>query len=106
IDGNLFERAWAHAQSGFAIVFTVRNQDGRAPWSTVEDVTFVNNVVRHAGAGVNLLGRDDVRPSRPSARLLIANNLFEDIGRTRPATCRPPRWTRWCSRIPPAATIA
>ena len=80
IDGNLFERAWAHAQSGFAIVFTVRNQDGRAPWSTVEDVTFVNNVVRHAGAGVNLLGRDDVRPSRPSARLLIANNLFEDIG--------------------------
>ena len=31
IDGNLFEYNWPQAQNGFAILFTVRNQDGGAP---------------------------------------------------------------------------
>src|SRR5262249_29846748 len=83
IEGNLFERNWAHVQNGFAILFTVRNQDGQAPWSVVEDVTFVNNVVRHTGSGVNVLGHDDVRPSQQTKRLLIRNNLFEDVGDAR-----------------------
>src|SRR5438034_10832974 len=80
VEGNLFEHNWAHAQAGFAIVFTVRNQDGGAPWSAVQDVTFVSNIVRGAGAGINILGRDDNHPSQPTERLLISNNLFDDIG--------------------------
>jgi len=79
VEGNLFEHNWAHAQAGFAIVFTVRNQDGGAPWSAVQDVTFVSNIVRRAGAGVNILGRDNNHPSQPTERLLIANNLFDEI---------------------------
>src|SRR5262245_49031155 len=59
VDGNVFENNWAQAQSGFAILMTVRNQDRGAPWSTIEDVTFTNNVVRHAGAGIYILGHDD-----------------------------------------------
>src|SRR5580765_346552 len=43
VEGNLFEYTWPHSQGGFAILLTVRNQDGRAPWSVVEDVTFVSN---------------------------------------------------------------
>jgi hypothetical protein len=39
-EGNLLEHNWQHDQNGFAILFTVRNQDGGARWSTVEDVTF------------------------------------------------------------------
>ena len=39
VDGNLFERNWVHAQNGFAILFTVRNQDGRASISSVETTT-------------------------------------------------------------------
>jgi hypothetical protein len=35
IDGNVFENNWTMAQNGFAILFTVRNQDGAAPWSVV-----------------------------------------------------------------------
>ena len=66
VDGNLFEYNWPHAQNGFAILFTVRNQDGGAPWSVVEDVTFANNVVRHVAAGINVLGRDDIHPSQPT----------------------------------------
>jgi cellulose synthase/poly-beta-1,6-N-acetylglucosamine synthase-like glycosyltransferase len=77
---NLFEQNWANAQNGFAILFTVRNQDGKAPWSTIEDVTFENNVVRHASSGINVLGRDDAAPSGTAARITIRNNLFEDLG--------------------------
>jgi len=45
--------------------FTVRNQDGTAPWSTVEDVTFSNNIVRHTGSAVGhaRLGRPLPEPA-------------------------------------------
>src|SRR5207245_2467128 len=82
IDGNLFEHNWAHAQGGTAIVFTVRNQDGTAPWSTVEDVIFTNNIVRHTGAGVGMHGMDS-KPSQPTKSILIKNHLFEDVSGAR-----------------------
>ncbi len=77
---NLFEYNWPHAQSGMAILFTVRNQDGGAPWSTIEDVSFTNNVVRHVAGGIDLLGQDDLHSSRTMQRVLISNNLFLDVG--------------------------
>ncbi len=80
IDGNLFENNWVDGQSGFAILFTVRNQEGTSPWSVVEDVKFSNNIVRHTAAGINFLGRDDNYPSEQVKRVLIRNNLFEDVG--------------------------
>lgn len=80
VDGNLFENNWTMAQNGFAILFTVRNQDGQAPWSAVEDVTFTNNIVRHSPNGINMHGSDDNQPSRPLSRVLIRNNLFDDMG--------------------------
>jgi len=83
IEDNVLEGNWAQAQNGFAVLFTVRNQDGRAPWSVVEDVTFSGNVVRHAGAGVNILGQDDIHPSQRAQRITIRDNLFEDVGGAR-----------------------
>ncbi len=80
VDGNLLEYNWPHAQNGFAILFTVRNQDGGAPWSVVEDVTFSNNLVRHVAAGINVLGRDDNHPSQQTRRIAIRNNMFLDVG--------------------------
>ncbi len=80
IDSNLFEYNWPDGQNGFAILFTVRNQSGGAPWSVVEDVVFSNNVVRHAGGGINILGLDDNHPSQRTRRLAIRGNLFVDIG--------------------------
>jgi glycosyltransferase involved in cell wall biosynthesis len=80
IEGNLLEHCWPDGQDGFAVLFTVRNQDGGAPWSAVEDVTFRRNIVRHAGSGVNLLGHDDNHESRQTRRVLIQDNLFDDIG--------------------------
>lgn len=83
IKDNVFDHNWAQAQNGFAILFTVRNQEGRAPWSTIEDVTFADNVVRHVGAGINILGRDDIRTSQAMRRVVIRNNLFEDVDGSR-----------------------
>src|SRR5262245_51244981 len=79
VDGNIFENNWTMAQNGFAILLTVRNQDKTAPWSVVQDVTFTNNIVRHAASGFNLHGSDSNAQSIPSRRFRIANNLIEDI---------------------------
>jgi len=82
IDGNLFEHNWPDSQNGFAILFTVRNQDGGAPWSVVEDIVFANNVVRQVGSGINILGHDDNHTSRQTSRITVRNNLFVDVGGT------------------------
>jgi hypothetical protein len=80
VDGNLFERSWQESQGGFAIKLSPRNQDGSAPWSTVEDVTISNNVIRGAKSGIAIHGTDDEKKSQPSKRILIRNNLFYDVG--------------------------
>ncbi|MEW6127522.1 MAG: PKD domain-containing protein [Acidobacteriota bacterium] len=83
IDGNVFENNWVESQNGTAILFTPRNQDGRAPWTVVQDVTFTNNIVRHTAAGVNMLGYDYINPSQQLRRIKIKNNLFVDVGGAR-----------------------
>jgi hypothetical protein len=83
VEGNIFEHNWVHAQNGFAILFTVRNQDGRAPWSVVEDVQFTSNVVRHTAGGFNILGEDDLHPSQQTKRIRIENNLLVHVGDAR-----------------------
>lgn len=79
IEGNVFENNWGDAQEGFAIVMKSVNQDGGAPWSVSRDITFVNNIIRHSGAGANLLGRDPNQPGDLMRRVLIRNNLWDDI---------------------------
>jgi hypothetical protein len=83
IEGNVFENVWQAAQAGHAILFTVRNQDGRGPWVVVEDVTFQYNIIRHASAAINILGYDNNHPSGQTRRLRISHNLIYDIDRGR-----------------------
>jgi hypothetical protein len=78
-EGNVLENNWRHDQNGFAILFTVRNQDGGAPWCAVEDVTFRKNVLRHSGGGFNILAADNNFPSQQTRRILIQDNLLDDI---------------------------
>jgi hypothetical protein len=79
VDQNVFENNWADAQVGFAILFTPRGEGGKAPWATAQDVIFTNNILRHSGNGFNIAGPDDTSPSQPSQRILIKNNLIDDI---------------------------
>lgn len=76
IDGNVLESGGLIG----AFVLTVRNQNGSAPWSTLEDIIITNNIVRHSNTGFSILGRDDTHPSQQAKRIRIANNLLVDIG--------------------------
>ena len=83
IEGNLLENNWVSAQVGYAVLFTVRNTDGRAPWATIEDVMFRNNIVRESSAGVNILGWDNTAESQTASKITIQNNLFTGINHKR-----------------------
>jgi hypothetical protein len=76
IDGNVIESTNPRQ---VALVITVRNQNGKAPWSTIQDVEITNNISRHSISGINLLGMDDQFPSTEARHIRIANNLFVDV---------------------------
>lgn len=80
IDGNVIQYVWAAGQVGFAVLLTPRNQDGHCPWCSVNDVTITHNLIRHAASGIEIGGGDtEEGPSRPAARVLIQNNVLDDI---------------------------
>ena len=75
MDGNLIESEILVT----AFVITTRNQDGKAPWSVIEDVELTNNIVRHASTGFNIMGSDNEHPSQEAKRIRVANNLLLDV---------------------------
>ena len=90
IDGNVFENNWVDGQSGIPILFTVRNQDCTAPWSTVQNVTFTNNTVKGGVGALNFLGKDNeaepaygkctntaTQGSVRGTDVKVANNVFD-----------------------------
>jgi len=79
--GNRLENNWVDGQAGTAVLFTVRNQSGGAPWSVVQDVTFENNIIRNAVNGFAITGEDDLQDSQQTKRILIRNNILQDISR-------------------------
>ena len=83
IEGNVFEYSWGAAQDGAAIVLKSANEDGTAPWSVTEDVTFVRNIVRHSASGIRIAGRGATVSTGKTARILIRDNLLHDIDSTR-----------------------
>ena len=79
IDGNVFENNWLAAQTGYAILLKSVNQDGRAPWSVVQHVSFTNNIVRNSASGINILGRDTTHAAIEANHITVRNNLFANI---------------------------
>ncbi len=82
VEDNVMENVWAQAQSGFAVLLTPRNQNGGCPWCGVNNVFFERNIVRHMGAGIQILGWDDEQPSQQTHTIVIRNNEFSDIDNT------------------------
>ena len=81
LEGNLMEYCWADlpiGQSGYAILLTIRTENGASPQANVSDITIRNNYIRHTGAGISISGSDDGNGIR-SKRILIQNNVLEDI---------------------------
>jgi hypothetical protein len=79
IYGNVLENSWTHAQAGFAVLFTPLNDQSYAPWSTVEDTTFSNNVIRGTERAFQILASGySIWNTKLQYRILIENNLFLD----------------------------
>jgi hypothetical protein len=79
VTGNVFENSWGDAQTGFAILFKSANQEGAAPWSVTQDVTFTKNIVRHAASAMAIEGRDPGGAVSYTRRVTVAGNLLDDI---------------------------
>jgi hypothetical protein len=77
--GNMLQYNWQGGQSGYAILLTVRNQDGGCPWCQVDHITIEQNTVAHVAAGINILGYDYNYPSQQTNAIVIRNNLFADV---------------------------
>jgi len=78
IEGNVFEYAWAQDQKGYAILFTPAN-NGSAPWTAVQNITFQYNTVQHVGAGMQINGRDTKTGSEYTRNVVVRHNLFTDV---------------------------
>jgi len=101
IEENLLENTWVgYDQSSFAVLLTVRTESRAMPWAVVEDLTFVRNVIRNAGSGVQILGRDGTNGGRVS-RIRFKDNLFYNIDSQtwgKPAYYTHPRVAGWNGR--------
>lgn len=77
VEGNVMENNWAWDYG--AINLTVRNDSG--PQATLQHITIKNNIVRHAGTAVRVLGIDDPQNGTTvqGFDIKIINNLFDDI---------------------------
>jgi len=93
IQDNDISQSWGgRGQDGYLLVLTVRNQDGRDPGATIQDVAIHNNRFSHGAAAINILGLDtiknsdgSVRPSVRMARVELAGNTFAELD--------PVKWT-------------
>jgi hypothetical protein len=63
----------------YAVWLTVRNQEGNAPWSTIEHVAFRRNTLRQVGCGITLLATDYSHPSGLMTDVRIEDNRIEDL---------------------------
>ncbi len=86
IDGNIFENIWGEAQDGTAILFNSTNQYGRCVWCEVSDITFTNNILRHAAGAISIQANDYeffATSNGITKRINIFNNLLYDIDGTK-----------------------
>jgi Bacterial Ig-like domain (group 2) len=79
IEGNVFENNWADAQAGFALLFKSENQNNDNPWTTSSDITVRYNRIRNTGNGINLAANPSGLPAIPAARIVITDNILENI---------------------------
>ena len=69
----------AEGQGAYLILLSTRNQDGTAPWTTIQHVRITHCHARHGGAGIKILGRDDGQESVPMTDVILEDVMFSDI---------------------------
>jgi hypothetical protein len=85
VDGNVMENNWTMAQTGVAVLFTPRAEEGRMPWAIIQDVNFTHNIIRHVASAFSILGVDDTDKTTKGVvrlhRVLIRDNLLVDVSK-------------------------
>lgn len=76
VDGCVFDGTWVDAQTGWAILIKVQNQDGGCKWCVTEDVTLSNNIIKNSTNGLNVSAYDPYLGSEQLKRLKVINNLW------------------------------
>jgi len=66
-------------QGAYLMLFTVRNQGGQAPWSTVQHVLVERCLARYGGGCVQILGSDTNYPSGTLEDVTLRNVAFQSI---------------------------
>ncbi len=82
VEGNVLDGSWFDAQVGYAVVLKSANQSGGCTWCATSDWEFRNNIIRNAGAGFNLSGREGSNPYKVGAlltRVWLEQNIVENI---------------------------
>lgn len=74
IDGNIFDG------TPTSLTITTRNQGGKAPWSTIRNVTVSNNWFKKFASPISAALDDSQRISTPGGDIFIFNNLFTNPG--------------------------
>jgi hypothetical protein len=78
IQGNRFETHWQEDQN-WAITLTVKNQDGRQPWSKISYLDFAHNKVIDVGNGFQILASDYGNYSLGTDHMLIRHNVVSGL---------------------------
>jgi hypothetical protein len=74
VRNNIFMNNWTDAQNGYAILLKSVNQGGTAPWSALEDVEVVGNVISAVENGFNILGISADQPGGKTTGINIHDN--------------------------------
>ena len=81
IEANVFDGVWSDAQTGWAIILKSANQYGGCRWCRTTDVTFRRNLIRNAGAGINIASRgDNPNVDTTVRRILILESVLDNLG--------------------------
>jgi Right handed beta helix region len=78
IEGNVMDGSWTHGQTGWAVVLMATNQSGACRWCSTSDITIRRNLIRNAGAGINVVPR--YNSDSVTSRVLISENVLDNIG--------------------------
>lgn len=79
IEDNDIQYCWKQGQDGYLLTLNVRNQDGTAPWSCIQDVFIRDNRFAHGSAAISLLCSDYDNPSGIMENVDISDNSFTDL---------------------------
>jgi hypothetical protein len=78
VQGNIMQNHWQEDQN-WAITLTVKNQDAKQPWSTIQYLDFAYNKVLDVGNGFQLLSGDYAWPSLGSNDWLLRHNVLSGV---------------------------